>query len=98
MVSFVSCATPQFISQTVNTQANHPEVNQQSEVNQMPNQYGWDNTNCAFIQADCHCAQPMGINALDIQVPMTPPTPAAGPWNSSNCAHIMADGNCAHPL
>ncbi len=70
-----------------------------NQTGEIPNQYGWNDSNCAHIMADGHCAHPTGANsqAPAIEPAIANPTNASG-WNSSNCAHIMADGTCAHPL
>lgn len=66
---------------------------------EIPNQFGWDKTNCAHIQADGHCAHPTGGNTFGIDSSPKPlKIPSTNQINSSNCAHILADGTCAHPL
>ena len=87
--SLTSCATTGFNSEKDN--GNNSNVIP-AEQHKQPNSYGWDDSNCAHIMADRHCAHPTGANASDN------PFPTPSEVNSSNCAHVMADGTCAHPL
>ncbi len=74
-----------------------------SDTREVPNQFGWDSTNCMMFTADGHCMHQIGVNILGVQpqnqnnlLPQTPPVETG--ITPSNCAHIMADGTCAHPL
>ncbi|MEO0334794.1 MAG: hypothetical protein AAF202_00255 [Pseudomonadota bacterium] len=77
---------------TQNSNGGFEQSDELFERNDTPNAYGWDDSNCAHIQADGHCAHPTGANS------QSPEMPNAQGWNSSNCAHITADGSCAHEL
>lgn len=52
----------------IDATANQPSI---FNIQDSPNAYGWNSSNCAHIMADGHCAHPIGANPGD--VPAIPP-------------------------
>lgn len=62
----IGCASIQTQSSSSDASLHSLESNGISSLfeqeNDLPNQYGWDDSNCAHIMADGNCAHPTGIN------------------------------------
>ncbi len=85
LVSAAGCATSGISSISVGTAERDSNDSHKLEEKKAPNQFGWDDSNCAHITADGQCAHKTGASIMDTQTPNTN-------WNSPEKVDSFSGG------